>query len=103
MTDAWLVTNTKFSSTAIHYGVCKNMTLIGWNYPEQGSLQNMIEEEGLHPITCLLSLTASEKKLLLVGGVVLCSSIRDNPSVLTKILGPNFASERVLNEINELK
>src|SRR3989338_5043316 len=29
--EAWLVTNTKFSSTAIHYGVCKNMTLVGWN------------------------------------------------------------------------
>ncbi len=44
ITDSWLITNTKFSSTAIHYGVCKNLTMIGWNYPEQGNLQDMIEE-----------------------------------------------------------
>ncbi|MBI1974332.1 MAG: ATPase [Candidatus Zambryskibacteria bacterium] len=43
ITDAWLITNTKFSSTAIHYGVCKNLTMIGWNYPERGNLQDMIE------------------------------------------------------------
>lgn len=45
ITSSWLVTNTKFSSTAIHYGVCKNLTMIGWNYPEKGNLQDMIEEE----------------------------------------------------------
>jgi hypothetical protein len=45
ITDSWLVTNTKFSSTAIHYGVCKDLTMIGWNYPEKGNLQDMIEDE----------------------------------------------------------
>jgi len=44
ITDSWLVTNTKFSSTAIQYGVCKNLTMVGWNYPEKGNLQDMIEE-----------------------------------------------------------
>jgi hypothetical protein len=43
ITGAWLITNTKFSSTAIHYGVCQNLTMIGWNYPEKGNLQTMIE------------------------------------------------------------
>lgn len=102
VTDAWLITNTKFSSTAIHYAVCKDMTLIGWNYPEKGSLQNMIEEAGLHPITCLTSLTDTEKKTLLVGGIVLCSNIKKNPEVLRQLLGHDFDSEAVLNEINEL-
>jgi len=44
LNEGWLVTNTKFSSTAIHYGACQNLTMIGWNYPEKGNLQNMIEE-----------------------------------------------------------
>lgn len=44
LSEGWLVTNTKFSSTAIHYGVCQNLTMIGWNYPEKGNLQDMIEE-----------------------------------------------------------
>jgi len=46
LTEGWLVTNTKFSSRAIHYGVCQGLTMIGWNYPEKGNLQDMIEE---HP------------------------------------------------------
>ncbi len=102
VTDSWLITNTKFSSTAIHYGVCKNMTLIGWNYPEKGNLQDMIEEEGLHPITCLNTLSAGEKKALLIGGLVLCSNIRKNPEALQELLGKNFDSTLVINEINEL-
>jgi hypothetical protein len=102
ITDCWLVTNTKFSSTAIHYAVCKNLTLIGWNYPENGSLQDMIEGEGLHPITCLVSLSASDKRMLLGGGVVLCSAIKNDPNLLTEFLGKSFDIEPVINEINEL-
>lgn len=44
MTQSWLVTNTKFSSTAIHYGECQKMTMIGWNYPEKGNLEDLINE-----------------------------------------------------------
>jgi hypothetical protein len=102
ITDSWLVTNTKFSSTAIHYGVCKNMTLVGWNYPEKGNLQDMIEGERLHPVTCLTTLSEAEKKTLLTNGIVLCSKIRENPDVLRRLLGQNFNETAVLTEINEL-
>lgn len=102
ITDAWLVTNTKFSSTAIHYGECKNMTLIGWNYPEKGNLQDMIEGEKLHPITCLTTLSDEEKKKLLTASIVLCSSIKNNPGVLRQLLGQDFDETAVLTEINEL-
>jgi hypothetical protein len=44
LSEGWLVTNTKFSSTALHYGLCNNLIMIGWNYPEKGNLQDMIEE-----------------------------------------------------------
>src|SRR3989344_2684823 len=102
MTDAWLITNTKFSSTAIHYAVCKDLTLIGWNYPEKGNLQDMIEKESLHPITCLTSLSSSEKKILLSSGVVLCSMLKENPQLLQQQLGQSFNTDSVLTEINEL-
>ena len=102
ITESWLVTNTKFSTTAIHYGVCKNLTMIGWNYPEKGSLQDMIETEALHPVTCLTSLTSGDKKILLDERMVLCSDIKDNPSILTKLLGNDFNIDPVINEINEL-
>ncbi|MDO8590109.1 MAG: ATP cone domain-containing protein [bacterium] len=102
ITDCWLITNTKFSSTAIHYGVCKNLTMIGWNYPEKGSLQDMIEDEALHPVTCLASLSAADKKTLLGKRIVLCSDIKKNPKLLTELLGNSFDITPVINEINEL-
>lgn len=102
ITDSWLITNTKFSSTAIHYAECKNLILIGWNYPEKGSLQSMIEEEALHPITCLTTLSPEEKKSLVEKGAVLCSNIKSNPQILEDVFGPKFDSKAVINEINEL-
>ena len=78
------------------------MTLIGWNYPEDGSLQKMIEEAKLHPITCLNSLSQEEKKTLVTHGVVLCSNIKKSPEVLRQLLGEGFDTTAVLTEINEL-
>lgn len=100
--EGWLITNTKFSSTALHYGVCQNLVMIGWNYPEQGSLQDMIESEALYPLTCLTSLSLGEKGLLMRSGVVLCKSLREDPQILKEALGTNFDSGPVISEINEL-
>lgn len=102
ITDCWLMTNTKFSSTAIQYGECKHLTMIGWNYPEKGNLKDMIEEEALHPITCLTSLSSGERKTLLEAGVVLCSTLRENPSLLGQLFGPTFDTTALMHEINEL-
>ncbi len=102
VTDCWLVTNTKFSSTAIHYGLCNNLTMIGWNYPENAGLQEMIENEALHPVTCLVSLSTADKKTLLEKRIVLCSDVKKHPKLLNEFLGKNFNIEPVMNEINEL-
>jgi hypothetical protein len=102
VTDSWLVTNTKFSSMAIRYGVCQDLTMIGWNYPVKGNLQDMIEETRLHPITCLTSLTQANKEVLMNGGAVLCSHIKNQPEILVELLGKKFNSQAVLDEINEL-
>lgn len=100
--EGWLVTNTKFSSTAIHYGSCQNLTMIGWNYPEKGNLQDMVIEQGLHPVTCLSHLTPEEKKQILASGVVLCATLKDDPSILEAVLGSGEKVSKVLEEINEL-
>jgi len=100
MTDGWLVTNTKFSESAIKYAKCRNMKLVGWNYPEQGSLQDLIEEAGLHPITCLNSSTPSDEKLLMEAGIVLCKQARDNPDILKQAGLSDEKITRMLEEIN---
>jgi len=79
-----LITNTKFTGNAIEYGKCVGLTLIGWNYPESGNLQDLVSETGLHPITCLTTLSESEKQRLLEDKLVLCRSIKAGASVLTE-------------------
>ncbi len=100
--EGWLITNTKFTTTAIHYAECKGLTLIGWNYPKQGNLQDLIVDSDLHPLTCLTSLSQSQKKLLLGRGIVLCKNIKEDSSILRSIGLNDEKSKKVLEEINEL-
>ncbi|MEM2123312.1 MAG: restriction endonuclease, partial [Candidatus Bathyarchaeia archaeon] len=57
---AWLITNTKFSLEAVEYAKCTGMTLLGWSYPSDTSLQRMIECRDLYPITILKNIHADE-------------------------------------------
>ena len=100
MTSGWLVTNTKFSESAVRYAKCRNMKLVGWNYPEQGNLQDLIEEAHLHPITCLNSSTPSDEKLLIEAGIVLCKQALDNPDILKQAGLSDEKIARMIDEIN---
>jgi Holliday junction resolvase-like predicted endonuclease len=83
--QAWIVTNTRFTRDAISYGTCMGMSLVSWSYPEKFSLRDRIENSGLHPLTCLTSLTSHEKKRLLDSGVVLCRQLCQQPALLDTI------------------
>lgn len=80
--QGWLVTNTKFTSDAIKYGTCAGLKLIGWNYPEKGSLSYLIDKMRLYPVTCMNTLTRQEKALLISNNILLCSDIADRPQLL---------------------
>jgi hypothetical protein len=97
--ESWLVTNTKFSTQAIHFAECKEMRLVGWNYPADGSLQDMVEHAGLHPITCLQSISKNEEQILLQSGIVLCKSILDDPNLA---INAGLHPEKVNNMIKEI-
>ncbi len=77
VTQALLITNTKFTDHAIRYAECQKLSLIGWDYPKGASLENLIEETKLHPVTAIPGMTEGEKKTLLNQGVVLCKSVRE--------------------------
>lgn len=53
----WLVTNTKCTSQAIAYAKCMNMKILAWKYPKKGSLEQLIEQKGLYPISILPSVS----------------------------------------------
>ncbi|MEI6345964.1 MAG: ATP cone domain-containing protein [bacterium] len=83
--EGWLVTNTKFTQTAIDYGRCAGLKMIGWNYPEKENLEEWIEESGLHPLTCISTLTDSHRQELFRRGIVLCKTLIADPSILTSM------------------
>jgi hypothetical protein len=48
-----LICNTKLSDDARTYAQCIGQKIISWRYPPEKSLEMMIEEKGLYPITIL--------------------------------------------------
>ena len=100
--QGWIVTNTRFSTDAIQYGNCVGIHLLSWGFPKKGSLKERIDRSGVHPITCMTSLTGKEKKLLLKKMIVLCKDIRNDESVLASIGIKGNRAKRVMAEATEL-
>ncbi len=99
----WLITNTKFTTTAIQYGMCKNITMIGWDYPtSKYNLRAMIEDGDLIPVTSIHDLHAGELKALLDNGVVLCKQIRNNLPLLTQSGIAKSRAQKILAEVSLL-
>jgi len=71
----WLVCNTKFSEDAVQYSNCKNMRLIGWNYPENQGLEHLIEKDRLYPITMLRKLDGDSLERLANANLLLLKDL----------------------------
>ena len=71
----WLITNTKFSDEAICYAQCKEMRLLGWRYPEEASLENLIEKKKFYPITILRYLDEETKNNLFKNKIIFCKDL----------------------------
>jgi HJR/Mrr/RecB family endonuclease len=80
---AMIVTNTRYSQHAKRYGECRNILQIGWNLPQNNSLQNMIEKQKLYPLTCLKNLKRQTRTHLLNNGIVLIKQLaQEDPAKL---------------------
>lgn len=97
--EGWLITNTKLTSDAIQYANCAGLTVIGWDYPEHGNLQDLILETGVHPLTFLSTLSQSDKNNLLQQGVVMCRDLKNSPAPLKSI---GFSDEQIKNVVDEV-
>lgn len=91
-TNGWLITNTKFTDLAIRYGECNGLTMIGWNYPPNGNLHNLIEESGLHPVTILESLTTEDKRKFIENDILLCRDVRGKTTIFSQL---GFNDEKI--------
>lgn len=100
--QGWVATNTRFTNDAIQYGTCMGLHLLGWDYPQKDSLNKQIERTGLYPLTCLTTLSKSEKQHLLQNSIVLCKEVLDHPQLL-KAAGVSTGKEKsVLQEARQL-
>ncbi len=100
--EGWLVTNTRFSEDAEKYGACVGLKLVSWALPRKHSLKDLIETSGLHPVTCLTTITRAEKRALIGLGVLLCSELINEPSSLNSLIESKRRKERILLEAEEL-
>ncbi len=102
LTEGWLVTNTKFSITAIKYHSCvPGFHLVGWNYPYDYNLHHMIEKYELIPLTALTTITLAEKNALLNKGIVLAKNLLDD-EVISEFNFPESKIKSIRIEVDLL-
>lgn len=94
----WLVTNTKFTEAAIKYGECKGLKMVGWNYPANRSLHQIMEQNGLHPVTALTTLSKQEKRTIVGLNVLTCIDLIGKPDILRQAGVRSDMVEKVLTE-----
>lgn len=100
--EHWLVTNTKFSDQAKQYGECAGLKMVGWDHPEKNSLQKLITDSNLQPVTALTTLSGSHKRELTKQNIVLCKNLREQKSKLRELGFTDEQIQDVLDEVNHL-
>jgi hypothetical protein len=102
ISKCWIVSNNRFTSDAVDFAKCSGLNLLCWDYPKGDNLKNKIDNRQLYPITCLTTLTLSEKEKLLILDIILVHEIVNNREDLEKIgLSPNRI-KNVIKEASEL-
>ncbi|HBX67020.1 MAG: ATPase [Balneola sp.] len=100
--QAWVVTNTRFTTDAQQYGKCVGLKLLSWDYPENNGLKDLISHVHLHPITSLTTLSNQKKKLLLEQNVVFCKQICEDKQVLKSVGLDNHTMNKVFEEAMDI-
>lgn len=97
-----VVTNTKFTTTAIDYAACVGISLLSWDYPKHNSLHDRIQASGLYPITVIQSLSSSQKQALINRGVITCQDLLHKPHLLRHTHASIKKIERAIDEAKQI-
>ena len=73
----WLVTNTRCTTDAIKYAECAGLKIVSWRYPAKESLEKIIEEKRLYPVTLLPSARKKSLESLFRNDIILAQEIAD--------------------------
>ena len=100
--EFWLITNTKFTTSATSYGKCVGLSLLSWDYPLNNNLHDRIQRVRVYPITVLQSLSNAQAATLIAHDAILCQDIVTRPQVLRHLHISRKKTESILAEASEL-
>lgn len=100
----WMITNTKFSQSAIQYANCQGIRLLGWHWPRKESLEDLIEAKRLYPITILPNLTDDLKIKLARVNLIVCQDLLANNlnQAIRKIKIKHHVIQQLVNQARDL-
>lgn len=98
----WVVTNARFSSDSMEYSRRKGIKLLGWDYPEDNALKDLIEREKIFPVTILKNLTKKQRHLLMEREVVTCDQLSEEPALLKNLGLSKKKQQSVAEELKEI-
>lgn len=102
ISNCWIVTNNRFTTDAVSFAICSGMNLLSWDYPLNNNIRTKIDSKQLYPITCLTTLSISEKDKLLILNVILVKELLSNSECLQKIGISTARIKNILKEASEL-
>lgn len=100
--EYWVITNTKFTTTAEKYAQCMGLKLLSWDFPRNNNLHDRIQRAGVYPITVLQGLTSSQVATLIDRDVILCRDIIERPHVLRHLHIPERKTQSLIAEAKAL-
>ncbi len=71
----WLVTNTRCTTNAVKYAKCSGLNIRSWSYPDEDSLQKMIEDKKLYPVTIISGVKSGLITTLIKEGIILLKDL----------------------------
>jgi len=99
LNQPWLITNTKCSEDAINYAKGVNLKITSWKSPEKESLQKLIEQKKIYPITMLKTLNNETKEKLFKDKIVLVKDLINYP--IKDLIKKTCLNEQEINKMIE--
>lgn len=92
----WLASNTRFSSEAIQFATCRGMNLLGWDYPNEGGLNVLLDRHQVYPITAISTLNRKQKLELMNEGILTTRDFQKHRNKIVR-LGLNSQKWQQIN------
>ena len=88
--SAWIFTNTKFTLDAIAFAECSKMRVTAWSYPRDKSIQKIVEEKGLYPITIFEEVSQERIAQALNQGIITVKDFWEKEALARQIFGNEY-------------